>query len=139
MRMLNPEWEERELQEMQDAERREAEAANRHERRDESEQRHIDDAGRRSLQTSGEAMAAAIHAADVERNGPLEPLGMTVPAWWDTWQSFASESGDFREDRHPGSPEQDVHQWAQEAYERGWRDCLKRVEATILASLHGLD
>lgn len=55
----------------------------------------------------------------------LRPLGMHVPAWWDSWQRYAEERGGVR--MTLGDVE-DIYEFAQAVYERGWMDRHRQGE-----------
>jgi hypothetical protein len=68
------------------------------------------------------------------READLQPLSMTVPAWWNQWQTFLSELQQTgRADPGATFTEDDV----QLVYERAWCDAVKTVEAAIRAATKG--
>lgn len=69
------------------------------------------------------AEAEANEWTEQQQAADLRPLGMTVPAWWETWQAFATER---KFDTSAGVDIGDVYEFAQAIYAQGWRDRGKR-------------
>lgn len=111
---INPEWEEEELRELQTAEAKQAASIK-----------------------DGKRLGAAIHKADVAANGRPEPLNIVIPAWWLTWQAFASEANSYI--KSMSTPEDDAKAYdiGQACYERGWTDAVATVEAAIQVTAKG--
>lgn len=71
----------------------------------------------------------------------LTPLGMHVPSWWQTWQVHAAAHNSYigLMTGNPAKDDSTAFDISQAAYERGWRDAVKAIQAAILAATKGSD